>query len=78
MILRPTRATPAASIRTTSSFPSSWLDARRTMTSRALLLAAGFVDVDVLRARAEILPGVPAVRRRVLEWLKGAAGPHAG
>jgi hypothetical protein len=37
------------------------------------LLAAGLVDDGVLRARAELLPGIQATRRRVIEWLKGAA-----
>lgn len=42
------------------------------------LLVAGLVDADVLRARAELLPGIQAIRRRVTEWLKGAATRPAG
>lgn len=38
------------------------------------LLVAGLVDIDVLRARAELLPVIPAVKRRVIEWL-GTVGP---
>jgi hypothetical protein len=38
------------------------------------LLAAGLVDADVLRSRAELLPGIQAIRRRVVDWLRGA-GP---
>ena len=39
------------------------------------LLEAGLVRVAILRERAELLPGVPAVKRRVLDWLKGVSGP---
>lgn len=35
----------------------------------AALLRAGLVDAGVLRERAEILDTVPAVRRRVVEWI---------
>jgi Nucleotidyltransferase of unknown function (DUF6036) len=35
------------------------------------LLEAGLVHADVLRARAELLPGIPANRRRVIDWLNG-------
>lgn len=37
------------------------------------LLAARLVQADLLRARAELLPGIQATRRRVIEWLEGAA-----
>lgn len=33
------------------------------------LLVAGLGDIDVLRARAELLPVIPAVKRRVTRWL---------
>ena len=33
------------------------------------LLVAGLVDIDVLRAHAELLPVIPAIKRRVIEWL---------
>jgi hypothetical protein len=35
----------------------------------AALLRAGLVDADVLSGRAETLDAVPAVRRRVVEWI---------
>jgi len=37
------------------------------------LLAARLVHTDVLSARAELLPGPQAIRRRVLKWIAGAA-----
>jgi hypothetical protein len=37
------------------------------------LLAAGLIELDVLRARAELLPGIQAERRRVIEWVERAA-----
>jgi hypothetical protein len=40
------------------------------------LLEVGLVRADVLRARAELLPGIPASRRRVVDWLKGLSGPR--
>lgn len=42
------------------------------------LLAAGLVRGDVLRARAELLPGIQATRRRVIDWLRGATKRPAG
>ena len=36
----------------------------------AALLLAGLVDADVLSGRAETLDTVPAVRRRVVEWIQ--------
>jgi hypothetical protein len=36
----------------------------------AALLLAGLIDADVLSERAEILDTVPAVRRRVVTWIK--------
>jgi hypothetical protein len=50
----------------------------------AALLLAGLVDADVLSGRAETLDTVPAVRRRVVEWIQAfnasvedADGPRA-
>jgi len=50
----------------------------------AALLLAGLIDADVLSERAETLDTVPAVRRRVAEWIKvftarveNADGPRA-
>jgi len=37
------------------------------------LLAAGLVRVDVLSDRAELIPGLEAIRRRVLRWIEGTA-----
>ena len=37
------------------------------------LLAARLIRADVLSARAELLPGPPAIRRRVLKWIGAAA-----
>jgi len=36
------------------------------------LLGAGLIQANVLCARAELLPGIPAIRSRVTSWLKGA------
>lgn len=36
------------------------------------LLAKGLVDANVLCQRADLLPGVAAVRRRVIDWVRGA------
>jgi hypothetical protein len=41
------------------------------------LLAAGLVDPDTLPICTDLLPGIPAIRRRVIGWLSGATGPHA-
>lgn len=38
------------------------------------LLKAGLIQRQTLEARAELIPGVPAIRRRVLEWIERAAG----
>lgn len=38
------------------------------------LLKAGLVDPDVLCARAELLPVIPGIKRRVVEWVRGAVG----
>ena len=50
----------------------------------AALLLAGLIDADVLSGRAETLDTVPAVRRRVVEWIQAfkarvenADGPRA-
>ena len=42
------------------------------------LLDAGLVGPDVLRERAELLPVIPAIRRRVIDWLEGRSerGKH--
>lgn len=37
------------------------------------LLAAGLIRADVLSARAELIPGPDAIRRRVLKWIEGTA-----
>ncbi len=42
------------------------------------LLAAHLVDMDILRARAELIPGIPAIRRRVIGWLSSYAEPPVG
>ena len=36
------------------------------------LITAGLIDVHVLRARAELLDGIPTLKRRVLEWVDRA------
>ena len=36
------------------------------------LIDAGLIDVHVLRTRAELLETIPAVRRRVVEWVDAA------
>jgi hypothetical protein len=38
------------------------------------LLATGLIDVDSLLARAELLPGPPAIRNRVLRSVRQIAG----
>jgi hypothetical protein len=40
------------------------------------LIAAGLVKADILRARAQLLPAIQAIVRRVVDWLDGAAGPR--
>ena len=35
------------------------------------LLDAGLVRPDILRERAEVLPVIPAIKRRVIGWLEG-------
>ncbi len=35
------------------------------------LLEAGLIHADVLRARAALLPGIPAITSRVIGWLRG-------
>ncbi len=42
------------------------------------LLDAGLVRIEVLLARAELLRGVPAIRRRVTNWLEGQSKPGDG
>lgn len=41
---------------------------------RAACAIAGLVRADVLPARAELLPGIPAIKRRVIDWLNGFKG----
>ena len=35
------------------------------------LLAAGLIDIRILRDRAELLAAVPGVKRRVVDWIEG-------
>jgi hypothetical protein len=40
-----------------------------------VLIEIGLIDADTLVTRAELLPGIPAIKRRVIAWLSGFQGP---